>query len=94
MGDEGGLAMGSLRFLFTFLGQEYVWMRHRKFAGDNISCQNLSTSNVIASYTNKMLPMKLQGILVIEPQVCQNRHRNTCVQLRVLLANKHHCDTV
>ena len=89
MGDEGGLAVASRRFLFTYLGQEYVWMKHRKFAGDNISCQNLSTGNVIAYYTNKMLPKKLQGILVIEPQVCQYRHGTACVQLHVLLANNH-----
>ena len=44
-------------------------MKHRRFSGDNISCQNLSTGNVVAYYTNKMLPKKLQGILVIEPQV-------------------------
>ncbi len=69
MGDEGGLAVASRRFLFTYGGQEYVWMKHRRFSGDNISCQNLSTGNVVAYYTNKMLPKKLQGILVIEPQV-------------------------
>lgn len=69
MGDEGGLAVASRRFLFTYNGQEYVWMKHRRFSGDNISCQNLSTGNVVAYYTNKMLPKKLQGILVIEPQV-------------------------
>ena len=69
MGDEGGLAVASRRFLFTYDGQEYVWMKHRRFFGDNISCQNLSTGNVVAYYTNKMLPKKLQGILVIEPQV-------------------------
>ena len=69
MGDEGGLAVASRRFLFTYNGQEYVWMKHRRFSGDNVSCQNLSTGNVVAYYTNKMLPKKLQGILVIEPQV-------------------------
>lgn len=69
MGDEGGLAVASRRFLFTYNGQEYVWMKHRRFSGDNISCQNLSTGNIVAYYTNKMLPKKLQGILVIEPQV-------------------------
>ena len=69
MGDEGGLAVASRRFLFTYDGQEYVWMKHRRFSGDNISCQNLSTGNVVAYYTNKMLPKKLQGVLVIEPQV-------------------------
>ena len=67
-GDEGGLASASRRFLFTYDGQEYVWAKHRKFAGDNLSCENLSTGNVVAYYTNKMLPKKLQGILVIEPQ--------------------------
>ena len=72
MGDEGGLAVASRRFLFTYDGQEYVWMKHRRFSGDNISCQNLSTGNVVAYYTNKMLPKKLQGILVIEPQVSQD----------------------
>ncbi len=69
MGDEGGLAVASRRFLFTYNAQEYVWMKHRRFSGDNISCQNLSTGNVVAYYTNKMLPKKLQGVLVIEPQV-------------------------
>lgn len=68
-GDEGGLAAASRRFLFAYGGQEYVWAKHRKFAGDNLSCQNLSTGNTVAYYTNKMLPKKLQGILVIEPQV-------------------------
>ena len=68
-GDEGGLASASRRVLFTYDGQEYVWSKHRKFAGDNISCENLSTGNVVAYDTNKMLPKKLQGILTIEPQV-------------------------
>ena len=67
--DEGGLAVASRRFLFAYAGQEYVWAKHRKFAGDNLSCQNLSTGNMVAYYTNKMLPKKLQGLLVIEPQV-------------------------
>ena len=69
MGDEGGLAVASRRFLFRYNEQEYVWMKHRRFSGDNLSCQNLSTGNVVAYYTNKMLPKKLQGVLVIEPQV-------------------------
>lgn len=61
--------MASRKFHFTYAGQQYLWDKHRKFTGDNISCQNLSTGNVVAYYTSKMLPKKLQGILVIEPQV-------------------------
>ncbi len=82
MGDEGGLAVASRRFLFTYNGQEYVWMKHRRFSGDNISCQNLSTGNVVAYYTNKMLPKKLQGILVIEPQVSSQ----DCLMLDYMIA--------
>ena len=68
-GDSGGLAVASRRFLFSYGGQEYVWTKHRKFAGDNLSCENKSTGTTVAYYTNKMLPKKLQGILIIEPQV-------------------------
>lgn len=61
--------MASRRFLFSYGGQEYVWAKHRKFAGDNLSCENKSTGSTVAYYTNKLLPKKLQGILIIEPQV-------------------------
>ena len=77
-GDEGGLAVASRRFLFSYGGQEYVWAKHRKFAGDNLSCENKSTGNTIAYYTNKLLPKKLQGILIIEPQVPESCVMETC----------------
>ena len=75
-GDEGGLAVASRRFLFTYNGQNYVWAKHRKFAGDNLSCENTSTGNTVAYYTNKLLPKKLQGTLIVEPQVryCYKQH--------------------
>lgn len=66
--------MASRRFLFSYGGQEFVWAKHRKFAGDNLSCENKSTGTTVAYYTNKLLPKKLQGILTIEPQVL-----NPCV---------------
>ena len=70
--------MASRRFLFSYGGQEYVWAKHRKFAGDNLSCENKSTGNTIAYYTNKLLPKKLQGILIIEPQVPESCVMETC----------------
>lgn len=65
----GVVANSSYRFLFKYDDQEYVWTKKRTFAGDTLSCQNLSTGNYVARYTHKILPPKLQGVLTVEPTV-------------------------
>lgn len=72
--------MASRRFLFSYGGQTYVWAKHRKFAGDNLSCENKNTGTMVAYYTNKLLPKKLQGILTIEPQVSNLSVITYCIQ--------------
>ena len=63
------VAPSSYRFLFEYDGQEYVWTKKRSFAGDTLSCHNLTTGNHVACYTHKILPPKLQGVLTVEPTV-------------------------
>ena len=85
-GQEGGVvASSSYRFLFEYDGQEYVWTKKRTFAGDTLSCQNLSTGNHVARYIHKILPPKLQGVLTVEPTV---RPASRTVQVALVM---HSC---
>lgn len=68
--DEGGLATASRRFLFTFKGEEFIWQKHRRFSGDNLSCIRAASKKEVAYYKSaSILKRKEDGKLTIAEEV-------------------------